>query len=98
MTPQQRYVAAGHAVQTGVKADIETDLNQESQGATTPKHLRVGLNNVMSDHGSLAALLVEKGVITEAEYLEAIAAGIEREQSRYEQLLTERFGYPVKLA
>lgn len=98
MTPQQRYVKAAHAVQSGVKTDMETDANVLSQGATTPKHLRVGLNNVMADHGSLAYLLIQKGVITEDEYLNAIADGIEREQARYEELLTQRFGYPVHLA
>ena len=98
MTPQERYIAAAHAMQSGVKADMETDPNQLSQGATTPKHFRVGLNNVMADHGSLAQLLIDKGVITEAEYLGAIADGIEREQARYEELLTERFGKPVTLA
>jgi hypothetical protein len=98
MTPQERYIAAAHAVQSGVKADMETDPNPNSQGASTPKHLRTGLNNVMADLGSLAKLLIDKGVITEAEYLEAIASGAEREQARYEQLLTERFGKPVKLA
>lgn len=97
MTPVERYVAAAHAVQSGVKADMETDASN-SHGATTPKHLRVGLNNVASDQGSLAKLLMDKGVITEAEYLEAIADGIEREQARYEQMLTDRFGHPVKLA
>lgn len=98
MTPAERYVAAACAVQSGVKADMETDPNQNSQGASTPKHLRTGLNNIMSDHGSLAALLIAKGIFTEDEYLEAIAAGTEREQARYEQLLTERFGCPVSLA
>jgi hypothetical protein len=98
VTPAERYVAAAHAMQSGVKTDMETDPNQQSQGASTHKHLRVGLNNVMSDHGSLAYLLVQKGVITEAEYLEAIADGIEREQKRYEQLLTDRFGTKITLA
>lgn len=52
----------------------------------------------MSDHGSLAKLLIDKGVITEDEYLEAIADGTEREKQRYEAILSERFGKPVTLA
>jgi hypothetical protein len=96
MTPQERYIAAAHAVQSGVKFDMETDTH--SQGATRPKDLRVGVNNAMTDHGSLAKLLVDKGVITEAEYLEAIADGMEREQARYEQILSERVGTKVTLA
>jgi len=38
MTPQERYVAAAHAMQSGVAMDMTTDPNQKSQGATTPKH------------------------------------------------------------
>ena len=97
-SPQQRYIAAAHAVQSGVKADMETDANQQSQGASTPKHLRTGLNLVMADLGSLSKLLIDKGVITEAEYLEAIADGTEREKARYEGILSDRFGKPVTLA
>lgn len=97
-TPQQRYVRAAHAMQSGVKADMETDPNRNSQGATTPKHLRVGLNNALADQGALARLLIAKGIFTEDEYLEAVADAAEREQARYEELLTERFGKPVTLA
>lgn len=96
--PQDRYFAAAHAVQSGVKADMETDPNPSSRGATTPKHLRTGLISAMADHGSLAGLLIAKGVFTEAEYLDAIASGMEAEQARYEQLLTRRLGKPVTLA
>lgn len=98
MTPQERYSAAMHAMQSGVKADIETDPNQRSQGATTPKHLRVGLNGALADQGALAKLLIAKGIFTEAEYLEAVADAAEAERARYEQILTERFGKPVTLA
>lgn len=98
MTPSERYFAAGHAIQSGVKTDMETDVNHQSQGATTPKHLRTGLNLVMADHGSLAKLLIDKGIITEDEYLTAIADGAEREKARYEQILTDRLGTKITLA
>lgn len=98
MTPQQRYVKAAHAVQSGVAMDMATDPNPNSQGATTPKHLRTGLNAVMADHGSLAKLLIDKGIITQDEYLDAIADGQEREQARYEKLLTDRTGQRITLA
>jgi hypothetical protein len=98
MTPQQRYVKAMHAMQSGVKTDMATDPNQNSQGATTPKHLRVGLNGALADQGALAKLLIAKGIFTEAEYLDAIADAAEAEQARYEQLLSDRFGKPVTLA
>jgi purine-nucleoside phosphorylase len=97
MTPQERYVAAMHAMQSGVAADMETDPNERSQGATTPKHLRVGVNGALADQAALAKLLIAKGIITEAEYLEAVADAAEAEKARYEQLLSERFGKPVTL-
>ena len=98
MTPQERYVAASHAMQSGVAMDMTTDPNQKSQGATTPKHLRVGINSAMVDASALAELLMAKGIITQAEYLEAIAAGMEREQARYEQILSRRTGSKITLA
>lgn len=98
MTPQERYMAAMHAMQSGVATDMKTDPNARSQGATTPKHLRVGLNGALADQGALVRLLVGKGIITEAEYFEAVADAAEAEQARYEQLLSERFGKPVTLA
>jgi hypothetical protein len=97
MTPQERYIKAAHAVQSGVAMDMETDPGN-SAGATAPKHLRVGLNNVMCDHSSLAKLLVGKGIITEAEYFEAIVTGTEAEAKRYEKILSDRLGTKVTLA
>lgn len=95
-TPQQRYTAAAHAMQSGVAMDMETDTH--SQGATTPKHMRVGVNSALVDSAALAELLISKGVITEAEYLEAMATGMEREAKRYEEILSRRFGKPITLA
>lgn len=98
MSHQERYIAAAHAMQSGVKADMETDPNRDSQGATTPKHLRVGVNTALSNVGSLAKLLIDKGIITEDEYFEAIADGMERERDRYRELITSRFGVDINLA
>lgn len=97
MTPQERYVAAMHAMQSGVKTDMATDPNASSQGATTPKHLRVGVNGALAAQGALVKLLIGKGIITQDEYVEAVADAAEAEKARYEQLLTERFGKPVTL-
>jgi hypothetical protein len=63
----------------------------------TPKHLRVGVNMAMSDHTGLVRLLLEKGVITEGEYLKAIADEAERERDRYQVRLTERYGVSITL-
>jgi hypothetical protein len=52
----------------------------------------------MSDHGSLARLLISKGIIAEAEYLEAIADGMEREAKMYKERVSEHFGRPIDLA
>lgn len=91
-----RYLAAVHAVQSGVKAEIAT--KGEAGAGADPKHLRVGVNMAMSDHGALVALLLEKGIITEAEYADKLAEFAEREKAGYEQRLTAHFGRPVSLA
>jgi hypothetical protein len=87
-TPQERYAAAAHAMQSGVAMKMNYDPN-----STTPKHLRVGINSAMSDHGALARLLITKGVITEDEYLEAVADGMEREAAMYQDELRQRLGH-----
>lgn len=87
-----RYVAAAHAMQSGVKADQALGSNDG-----TPKHLRVGINTAHADISSLTTLLIQKGLFTELEYLEALADGMEREKARYEALLSEKTGQKVTL-
>ncbi len=74
MTDQDRYLAAAHAMQTGVALEMQ----QHSQ-PTEPKHLRVGINVAMCDHAALVRLLIDKGVISDAEYMKALADEMERE-------------------
>jgi hypothetical protein len=91
MTAQEdrdRYLAAAHAMQTGVALKMQTDPAE-----TTPKHLRTGVNSAMSDLGGLATLLMEKGIITQEEYFKAVADAMERERDSYRQWLTSH-GYP----
>lgn len=90
MTDQERYLAAAHAIQSGVAMKMNYDGGPTS-GETSPKHLRVGVNMAMSDGSSLAKLLMDKGVITEAEYFAAIADGAEREKALYESALNAHF-------
>ena len=45
------------------------DMNNGRKIAT-PKHLRVGVDMTKSDALGLACLLIDKGVFTEAEYIE----------------------------
>lgn len=86
----ERWHAAAHAMQSGVAASPD-------KGDQSPKHLRVGVNAAMADHGSLVRLLVAKGVFTVDEYEDAIAEGMELEVKKYEAELTAHYGKPVKL-
>lgn len=87
---KQRYACALRAMQSGVAATSEAR-------ARSPKHLRVGVNSALVDSGALAALLIAKGVITEVEYAEALAFGMEREVNTYEARLSAEYGMPVTL-
>jgi len=76
------HQALQHAMQTGVMLDQE----RGSQCGTS-KHLRVGLNTALVDHGSLVDLLVKKGIITDEEYAQAMRDGMQSEVDRYEARL-----------
>lgn len=88
----ERYVAAAHAVQSGVAA-----MMNFNPGPTTPKHLRVGVNVAIRDSSSLAKLLIAKGVITEEEHAKAIADGMEQEVKEYEARLAAHYGTEISL-
>lgn len=59
------YEQAAHGVQTAIAYDIE-----RGGTAATPKHLRVGVDMSKSDMFGLAMLLIQKGIITQEEYVE----------------------------
>jgi hypothetical protein len=88
----RRHAAAAHAMQTGVAYEHSRDA---SDG--TPKHLRVGINAAMADHGGLVRLLIAKGVFTEDEYVEAVADSMEAEAKRYEEHLSRVYGAKISL-
>lgn len=90
----QRYLAAAHAMQSGVAGTLQL----VGDSSASPKHLRVGVNSAMSNMAGIARLLIEKKVITELEYAVAIADEMEREKERFEAQLTKALGRPVKLA
>lgn len=75
------YEQALHGVQTGVAFEM-------SQGgkAHEPKHLRTGINSAMINDGAMTLLLIEKGIITEDEYMEAVRLVANNEVWRYQQL------------
>ena len=82
-----RYKAAAHAMQTGVAFTMDSNPSE-----TSPKHLRVGVNSAMVEHGALVHLLMQKGIITEVEYLESLADFMEKERDSYVKMLKDR-GY-----
>lgn len=87
-----RYETHAHGMQAGVALEME-----KRPEPTTPKHLRVGINAAMADHGGLVTLLIEKGVFTKSEYLTAIADAMGREHTRYEEYISELLGGNIKL-
>lgn len=89
-TAKERYEAAAHAMQTGVKAMMK--FEEPDTGSTSPKHLRVGVNMALIDSGALAGLLIRKGLIGQEEYEEALADMAEKEKARYEVLLGSHYG------
>lgn len=89
---KQRYQQLMRAMQSGVAASLELGSDE-----ATPKHLRVGVNAAMSEQGALASLMIEKGLFTEEEYLDALIEYAEREVDRYERMLSERTGSNVSL-
>lgn len=84
--------ALQHAMQSGVAERLHFDPSD-----TTPKHLRVGINAAMVEHGALAKLLIDKGVIGEREYLGAVRDMMKLEVERYQAELSHRFGVTIKL-
>jgi hypothetical protein len=80
MDNMTRYLRAAHCVQAGSKV-VAQRTGEHSQS-------RTGINVAMTEHGSLAGLLMSKGVITEDEYYKALADGMEREVRRLEEELS----------
>lgn len=68
------YEAAAHGVQTAIAYRME-----KGDAATEPKHLRVGVDMSKADLGALLMLLVEKGIFTQDEVLEAMRLGANTE-------------------
>lgn len=82
---RKRYLAACHAMQSGV--EFHPDKSDQ-----TPKHLRVGVNVALRDLGSLTALLIARGVISEAELVKALADGMEEEAADHARRVSEAMG------
>jgi hypothetical protein len=90
---KRRITSACHAMQTGVAVAMTRPSTQPSGSKETdPKHLRVGVNMALCNVAGVAAILMSKGIITEAEYYEALAVEIEKEQASYEAALGIHLG------
>lgn len=86
---RQRYLKAAHRVQTAISFMPERPNDPY-------KDLRTGLDLSKSDMGGLADLLIEKGIFTKEEYLEAISKSAETEAEVKETELSIRFGRNIK--
>lgn len=82
-----RYLAACHAMQTGVALKSNYDATD-----MTSKHLRIGVNSAMVEGAAIARLLIQKGIVSEEEYLTALAVSMEEEAAKYEQEARARLG------
>jgi hypothetical protein len=91
MTNEDRYLAALHAMQSGVASEMNYP---DTAAATEPKHLRVGINNALVQQTAIVKLLVEKNIITMDEYFKTLADEMEAEVGRYQDRVNERFGRP----
>jgi len=90
------HQADSHAMQSGVGLLMAKDygLDADRQPANFMKHLRVGVNVALTDHASLVALLIRKDLITDMEYVEAIADGMRAERERFEEAVRVAYGNP----
>ncbi len=75
------YYVAMHRIQTAIAFLMNCDPNYS---AVEPKHMRVGIDLSKSDQAGLATLLIEKGIFTKEEYIEAILKSAQQEADAYE--------------
>ena len=90
LSDEERYIAAAHAVQSGIKYAKDKSFME-------PKHLRVGIDTAKVEQGGLATLLIEKGIITKEEYMKAIADAREAEKVKWENKISEEYNAEIKL-
>lgn len=97
-TAHERYVSALHAVQSAIRFEMEADgVDADQPVMRMLKHLRVGIDSQKVEQAAFADLLISKGLITEVEYYEKLAARMEREVLDAETKLAKALGQSVKL-
>lgn len=92
----RKYRELLHAVQSGV-AYLEPERYGGPPGTATneAKHMRVGINSAKVELAGVARLLIQKGVFTEDEYVDAIIAEMQEEVARLEAEAEKKFGSKV---
>lgn len=88
------YTEAMHGMQSGVQLDMQAELGGlvvSDNLIRALKHLRVGINSALVNDAALIRLLVKRGIVTEAEYLEEVRLEANRELDRYEDRLRANF-------
>lgn len=88
------YEQAAHGIQTAVGYEQHSE---KRGGQDHIKHLRTGLDCRAADAMGLATLLIEKGIITQAEYLEHMRLAANTELARYEDHLNAEFPHTTRL-
>ena len=86
------YEEAAHGVQSAIKYELENSTGRDTLDQI--KHLRVGIDCRAADMLGLAMLLMQKGVFTQAEYLEHMRLAMNAELARYEEHVRKKFGLP----
>lgn len=86
------YEEAVHGVQSAIRYEMTQRYNRSADDVE--KHLRVGIDARAADAQGLAALLIKKGVFTEAEYVEHIRLAMNEELARYTQHCRDTYGLP----
>jgi hypothetical protein len=93
---KQRYMSALHMMQSAIAMEIGA-LGEKGAGADA-KHNRVGINSAMAEHSALAGLLIQKGLITQDEYSEAIVEGAVLEAESTVDRVREKLNLPANVS
>lgn len=89
------YEEALHGVQTAIKFRLDNEPQTDPQRSFAgPKHLRTGVDMRAADARGLAALLIDKGVFTLAEFTEYVRLAANEELADYEDRARKLFGNP----
>lgn len=90
----REYERLAHAVQSAIAFDYNKSLDAPDTVVRELKHIRTGLNCLMSDLGALGKLLVSKGVFSEQEYFHAILTNLAQEVERTAIITKQKYNLP----